>query len=143
MVGEAGADPEESALEVRLAKWAGAVPPFALALCIDSLFLARAAGLIQVNDMLVRGCVFIPLFTWFLMRVHCVTIDPEAPKLSLVKILEWGPLQYLGKISFCIYIVHGPIGQIFYKRAIAMNLFGFVWSKYPAFFSAYLALVLV
>ncbi len=143
MVGEAGADPDESALEARLAKWAGAVPPLVLVLCMKALFLARAAGVIQLNDMLVRGCLFIPLFSWFLMRVHRETINPEAPKLSLVKLLGWGPLQYLGKISFCIYIVHGPIGQIFYKRAIANKLFGFVWSKYPAFFYAYLALVLV
>merc|ERR1719335_160428 len=96
---------------------------------MKALFLARAAGVIQLNDMLVRGCLFIPLFSWFLMRVHRETINPEAPKLSLVKLLGWGPLQYLGQICF--------------KRAIANKLFGFVWSKYPAFFYAYLALVLV
>ena len=143
MVGDSGRDPEESTLEARITRWASSVPPLAIALCMESLFFARAAGLVQVNDMLIRGCVFIPLFTWFLMRIHRVTIDPEAPKFSLVKLLEWGPLQYLGKISFCIYIVHGPIGQIFYKRVIANKIFGFVWSKYPPFFYVYLALVLV
>ena len=30
--------------------------------------------------------------------------------------LSWKPLVYLGTISFPIYILHGPIGQVFYKR---------------------------
>ena len=34
--------------------------------------------------------------------------------------------MYLGAISFPIYILHGPIGQIFYKKVVAMKLFGTV-----------------
>jgi peptidoglycan/LPS O-acetylase OafA/YrhL len=52
-------------------------------------------------------------------------------------------LTYLGAISFPIYILHGPIGQIFYKRAVASKLWGTVFTKYPEFFPAYLAIVLL
>ena len=102
--------------------------------------------------MLARGALFIPLFTAFVMRVHQQTVYWDLPKLergesghrsfSLALGAKW--LTYLGAISFPIYILHGPVGQIFYKRAVASKLFnGVVMTKYPEFFSVYLLIVLV
>ena len=136
MVGEGAAGAEGAAGRK------GGVPPAALAAAMGGLLLARAAGVFALNDMLTRGFLFIPLFCWFLVRVHRVTLDPATPRWSLVRLLEQKPLVYLGNISFVIYIIHGPIGQIFYKRAVATKLWGFVFTKYPGFFYAYLAIVL-
>ena len=86
------------------------------------------------------------------MRVHQQTVYWDLPKLergesghrsfSLALGAKW--LTYLGAISFPIYILHGPMGQIFYKRAVASKLFnGVVMTKYPEFFPVYLLIVLV
>ena len=47
----------------------------------------------------------------------------------------------LGNISFPIFVVHGPIGQLFYKKVIATKLFGGPLDKQigPNFFYVYLA----
>ena len=46
----------------------------------------------------------------------------------------------LGSIAFPMFIVHGPLGQIFYKKAIAKKLWG---KPMPhAFFPFYLAICL-
>ena len=52
-------------------------------------------------------------------------------------------MVYLGTISFPIYILHGPIGQVFYKRVVGTKLFGKVFTQYPQFFPIYLLIVLV
>jgi peptidoglycan/LPS O-acetylase OafA/YrhL len=46
----------------------------------------------------------------------------------------------LGGLSFPIFIVHGPLGQVFYKKLIAGKLWGGVL-KGPGYFSLYLASV--
>ena len=117
-----------------------------------AVIVARAVGALPLNDMLARGALFIPLFTAFVMRVHQQTVYWDLPKLergesghrsfSLALGAKW--LTYLGAISFPIYILHGPVGQIFYKRAVASKLFnGVVMTKYPEFFPVYLLIVLV
>ena len=83
------------------------------------------------------------------MRVHQQTVYSDLPKadvpghrsFSTMLGAKW--LTYLGAISFPIYILHGPIGQVFYKRAVASKLFnGTVMTKYPEFFPVYLVIVL-
>ena len=113
---------------------------------------ARAFGWLAVNDALTRTLLFVPLFTSFVMRVHQQTVYADLPAAeagtkgynSFSKLLGAKPLVYLGAISFPIYILHGPIGQIFYKRAVAAKLWnGVVFTEYPEFFPAYLLLVLL
>ena len=64
--------------------------------------------------------------------VQGVKSDPLQAILSN-KVLVW-----LGNLAFPIYIVHGPIGQVFYKKIIATALWGKVL-KGPEFFALYLA----
>merc|ERR1711935_737806 len=60
--------------------------------------------------------------------------DPVSAVLSS-KVLVW-----LGGLSFPIFVVHGPLGQVFYKRLIAGKLWGGVlWG--PQYFALYLASV--
>jgi len=106
-----------------------------------ALLVARGLGYIPLNDPLIRVLIFLPLFTLFLMRTHRETV--YAPGTGLSAILAWKPLVYLGTISFPIYVLHGPIGQLFYKKAIAMKVFGKVMTAYPKFFFAYVAIVMV
>ena len=47
-----------------------------------------------------------------------------------------------GTISFPIYILHGPIGQVFYKRVVAETLRHSL-HEVPQFFPVYLLIVLV
>jgi peptidoglycan/LPS O-acetylase OafA/YrhL len=60
---------------------------------------------------------------------------------GLTKILSSKPLVYLGGLSFPIFIVHGPIGQVFYKKLIAKKLWGGVLFG-PEYFLLYCAVVL-
>lgn len=101
----------------------------------------RATNLVpDCSDMLVRSIVFVPLFLKFVMGAHRNAVaginDPISAILSS-KLLVW-----LGGLSFPIFVVHGPIGQVFYKRAIATKLFGKVLQG-PEFFAAYLGVVFV
>jgi hypothetical protein len=43
---------------------------------------------------------------------------------GLSAVMAWQPLVFLGTISFPFYILHGPLGQLFYKKVIAMKVFG-------------------
>ncbi|MFT4554307.1 MAG: peptidoglycan/LPS O-acetylase OafA/YrhL [Chlamydiales bacterium] len=69
-----------------------------------------------INDMIVRTAVFIPLFLIFLTHLH-------KSEGYLSKVLSHPFLVYLGEISFSIYIVHGAIGQLFYKKAVKSLFF--------------------
>jgi peptidoglycan/LPS O-acetylase OafA/YrhL len=97
----------------------------------------------EMSDMLYRSVVFLPLFLQLLMAVHRNTVrgatggggDP------LVNFLSHPWLVALGNLSFPIFIVHGPIGQIFYKKIIATKLFGKVLVG-PGNFGLYLLSVL-
>jgi peptidoglycan/LPS O-acetylase OafA/YrhL len=103
---------------------------------------ARALGVIAINDALSRT-VFAVLFSMFAVNVHRETVREGGEGSTISRALSWKPLVYLGTISFPIYILHGPIGQVFYKRVVATKLFGTVFTKYPQFFPAYLLIVLV
>ena len=76
----------------------------------------------EMSDMLYRSVIFLPLFLRFMMSAHRNTVsrawDP------VVSFLSHPALVALGNLSFPIFIVHGPIGQIFYKKIIATQLFG-------------------
>lgn len=63
-----------------------------------------------VNDMLSRT-LFIPLF---LAWVYYLSFQ----KGALSSFLKSPVLVYLGNLSFSIFIVHGALGQLFYKRAV-------------------------
>jgi len=92
-------------------------------LAMVSIIALRAVGVIALNDMLVRSLAFIPLWVIFLMRIHRESVGTGGPK-ALPKMLCNPMLQFLGGISFPIFILHGPIGQLFYKKAVVMKVFG-------------------
>jgi len=112
------------------------------------LMVARAAGWISINDSIARGVIFIPLFTAFLVRLHRRAVSPPSagsgPGL-LASVLSLKPLVYLGALSFPIYILHGPLGQVFYKKVVATKLWGGVMSQVagPWFFAVWWAIILV
>ena len=60
---------------------------------------------------------------------------------GLTRVLGHPVLVYLGTISFPIFVVHGALGQLFYKKIIATKVWGAVMP--PSFFPAYCAIVLV
>jgi len=82
----------------------------------------RATGAVELNDMLTRSGIFIPLWIMFLMRIHRESANDEGAVLP--KLLCKKPLVFLGGISFPIFIVHGPLGQLFYKKAVATAVWG-------------------
>ena len=99
------------------------------------LIAARAYGLLEVSDLLFRAVAFVPLFLRFLMAAHRNTVanvrDP------IVSFLNNPLLLAFGGLTFPIFIVHGPVGQLFYKKLIAKKLFGDVLLG-PANFGLYL-----
>jgi hypothetical protein len=104
--------------------------------------VARAAGWLTLNDPLTRGLLFIPLFTLLIMRLHRHTAAAPADgkPAGLAGVLAHPALTYLGAISFPIFIVHGALGQLFYKKIIATKLWGAVMPH--SFFPAYCLIVL-
>ena len=103
---------------------------------------ARALGVVAMNDALSRT-VFTVLFSMFAVNIHRETVREGGAGSLVSRAFAWKPLVYLGTISFPIYILHGPIGQVFYKRVVATKLFGKVFTQYPQFFPVYLLIVLV
>jgi peptidoglycan/LPS O-acetylase OafA/YrhL len=102
----------------------------------------RAANLFPpCSDLLVRSVLFTPLFLKFVMGAHRNTVNNVSDPI-LSKFLSSKGLVWLGGLSFPIYIVHGPIGQIFYKKLIATKLWGKVLFG-PEYFALYLGTVLV
>ena len=83
------------------------------ALALLAITLARAAGYLPLNDPLTRGLLFVPIFTLLIMRLHRNTLQGAR---GLTAALAHPLLTYLGTISFPIFIVHGAIGQLFYKK---------------------------
>jgi peptidoglycan/LPS O-acetylase OafA/YrhL len=102
---------------------------------------ARALGGVAVNDAISRT-IFTVLFSMFAVNVHRETVRDGGAGSLVSRVLSWKPLVYLGTISFPIYILHGPIGQVFYKRVVATKLFGKVFTQHPQFFPVYLIIVL-
>eukprot|EP00435_Cladocopium_sp_Y103_P018088 s282_g4.t1 len=108
------------------------------------LFLAAYSSLalrltkFDFNDAIIRGVLFVPLFTEFLTAMHrdALTAQPSA----ITRFFGCKIMATLGSLAFPMFIVHGPIGQIFYKKAIAKKLWG---KPMPhAFFPFYLAICL-
>jgi len=108
------------------------------------LFLAAYSSLAlrltkyDFNDAIIRGVLFVPLFTGFLTAMHrdALTAQPSA----ITRFFGCKIMATLGSLAFPMFIVHGPIGQIFYKKAIAKKLWG---KPMPhAFFPFYLAICL-
>mmetsp|Transcript_17343 Transcript_17343/g.41064 ORF Transcript_17343/g.41064 Transcript_17343/m.41064 type:complete len:516 (-) Transcript_17343:92-1639(-) len=133
-----GADGEEKAPKTNIL---GTALPL---LGMVAVIILRAMGVIQLSDLLTRAVIFIPLFLYFLMSAHRASVVPEV-KDGIVKVLGSKFLVGLGNLAFPIFVVHGPLGQIFYKKVIATKLFGGTMMSLfgPQFFYAYLAIVLV
>ena len=109
---------------------------------IGGIMSLRAAGLVQVNDLLVRTTVMVPLVLRLFMGVHRAAVQGVKSD-PLQAILNNKGLVWLGtNLAFPIYIVHGPIGQVFYKKVIATALWGKVL-KGPEYFGLYLATTFV
>jgi len=97
------------------------------------LFLASYASLalrltrLNFNDAMIRTCVFVPLYTKFLTTIHrdCVSAEPAA----ITRFLGSKFMSRLGALAFPMFILHGPIGQLFYKKKIATKLWGRVMSN--------------
>lgn len=105
------------------------------------ILASRAAGIVpDCSDLLVRSIIFTPLFLKFVMGCHRNAVSNANDPVS--KVLSAKPLVWLGGLTFPIYIVHGPIGQIFYKRIIAGKLWGGVL-KGPQYFGLYLTSVFI
>jgi len=109
------------------------------------LFLAAYSSLglrltkFDFNDAIIRGVLFVPLFTEFLTAMHrdALTSSPSA----ITKFFGCKIMATLGSLAFPMFIVHGPVGQVFYKKAIAKKLWG---KPMPhSFFPFYLAICLV
>ncbi|CAE6967962.1 unnamed protein product [Symbiodinium natans] len=106
------------------------------------LFLAAYASLglrltrFDFNDAIIRGVLFVPLFTKFLTQMHrdALSADP-AP---ITKFFGSKPMVTLGSIAFPMFILHGPIGQIFYKKVLAKKIWGGPMST--SFFPFYLCI---
>lgn len=110
-----------------------------LALMLGGVY-ARAANMVPpMSDLLFRSCYFVPLFVRFLMAAHRNTVRNVSD--SVVSLLSQKWLVALGNLSFPIYIVHGPIGQVFYKKIVATQVFGTVL-KGPQPFVTYLFVTL-
>ena len=107
-----------------------------LSIAFGSMYL-RATGVLNVSDMIFRSIIFVPLYLKFLMAAHRNTVSSTV-KDPLVKLLSNKFLVTLGNLSFPIFIAHGPVGQIFFKKIIASKLFGAAL-RGPTNFAAYLA----
>jgi peptidoglycan/LPS O-acetylase OafA/YrhL len=108
-----------------------------------AIILLRATGVISLSDLLTRALIFIPLFLAFLMAAHRASVKPKVED-GIVKILSSKILVTLGGLAFPIFVVHGPLGQLFYKKLIATKLWGGPLNVVlgPWFFYVYLAIVL-
>ena len=108
------------------------------ALGLLAITVARALGYLPLNDPLTRGLLFTPLFITLVMRLHRNTL---AGAKGLTALLGHPLLTYLGTISFPIFIVHGALGQLFYKKIVATKAWGGIMPL--SFFPAYCAVVVV
>mmetsp|Transcript_46713 Transcript_46713/g.57385 ORF Transcript_46713/g.57385 Transcript_46713/m.57385 type:complete len:202 (-) Transcript_46713:39-644(-) len=97
-------------------------PSMAPLLAMLAVLGLRATGAVELNDMLTRSGIFIPLWIMFLMRIHRESMSKEGALLP--RLLCKKPLLFLGGISFPIFVVHGPLGQLFYKKAVATAVWG-------------------
>lgn len=88
-----------------------------------AVIILRAMGVLQLSDLLTRAVIFIPLFLSFLMAAHRSSVVAKVTD-PVVNFLASKPLVALGNLAFPIFVIHGPLGQLFYKKVIATKLFG-------------------
>jgi len=114
------------------------------AITMPVVIILRATGVLQVSDLLTRAIIIIPLFLRLLMAAHRASIRPEVTDLCC-KLLRSQPLVALGNLTFPVFLIHGPIGQLFFKRVIGNAVFGGPLQVVlgPWFFYVYLAITLV
>jgi len=111
------------------------------------ILVLRALEILKLNDMLTRCLLFLPLFIKFMMACHRIAVaeanGTSKSKDPMVGFLSSGVLTSLGSLAFPMFLVHGPLGQVFYKKIIATKLFGGTMNKlYGApFFYVYLGSV--
>ncbi|CAE6919191.1 unnamed protein product [Symbiodinium natans] len=108
------------------------------------MFLAAYASLglrltkFDFNDAIIRSVLFVPIFTKFLTQIHRDAIS--ANPAPITRFFGSKPMATLGSIAFPMFILHGPIGQIFYKKILAKKIWG---APMPtAFFPFYLLICL-
>eukprot|EP00929_Paragymnodinium_shiwhaense_P100094 TRINITY_DN62147_c0_g1_i2.p1 TRINITY_DN62147_c0_g1~~TRINITY_DN62147_c0_g1_i2.p1 ORF type:complete len:473 (+),score=73.68 TRINITY_DN62147_c0_g1_i2:76-1419(+) len=99
----------------------------------------RLSSRFNFNDAIIRSGFFIPLYVKFLKAIHrdCRSTSPHMiTRFFGSKLLTW-----LGSLAFPMFMLHGPIGQLFYKKAVAIRLWGKVMPQ--KFFPAYLFIVML
>ena len=113
---------------------------------IIGMLAGRATDWIpDCSDLLIRKCIVIPVFLNLAMALHrnALLANQSTIRKDPVSILlSTNAMVWLGNLSFPVYILHGPIGQVFYKRAIATKLWGGVL-RGKGYFALYLATVLL
>ena len=100
----------------------------------------RATGHFTVSEYIARYLVFVPMFLRLLMAIHRNTVN--GVKDPICTLLNNNFLVALGNLAFPVYIVHGPIGQMFFKKIVAKKLFGQVLTG-PTNFGIYLTSLFV
>ena len=95
------------------------------------IVLIISKSFIPVNDMLIRSCLFIPLFGLLVILLSSSTT-------KLKSVLEHPYLVYLGHLSFSLYVFHGAWGQLLYKKIMIKN----IWGQAPSLFFYYLGLII-
>lgn len=93
---------------------------------------------LNLNDALIRGIFFVPLYLKFLTQMHrdCTMETPHA----ITRFFGSKTMSWLGSLAFPMFILHGVIGQLFYKKAVALRLWGKVQPQ--KFFPVYILIVL-
>jgi len=111
-------------------------PLFYFAIAYGALLL-RLVPRLDFNDAIVRSTIFVPVFTKFLTTIHrdCLSESP-AP---ITRFFGSKAMARLGALAFPMFILHGPIGQLFYKKVVARRLWGKPMPN--SFFPVYLLIV--
>merc|ERR1719440_45718 len=123
-------DPRESGKPVTNPAWFFLASYSSLALRLTKL---------NFNDAMIRTCVFIPLYTKFLTAMHrdCMSAKPSA----ITQFFGSKIMTSLGALAFPMFVLHGPIGQLFYKKKLATKLWGRVMPT--SFFPVWLLIVIL
>lgn len=91
------------------------------------------------NDAIIRSLAFVPLYIRFLTSMHRDALS-SSPHL-ITRFFGSRTVAWLGSLAFPMFVVHGPIGQLFYKKMVATRLWGQVLPK--RFFAIYLSIVFI
>jgi len=101
--------------------------------------LALRVTRFDFNDAIVRGVLFVPLWTKFLTSIHRDGLS-QNPR-PITKFFGSKIMSSLGSLAFPMFILHGPIGQVFYKKVVARKLWGKPMPN--SFFPIYLLICLL